>query len=108
MTNKRPQRARDRRQPGGVPSPLEQAAAAAAAGGRPQQMQGPPPMQEVYPVTAMNVQDTDDGQRLLTIRIPAPNKLMIIPMTQEEAEDIGKKLSAPSILVPKAGVISAG
>lgn len=65
-----------------------------------------PPMQEVYPAFGYEVQTQEDGSRLLMFRIPAPNKVIVFPMTAEGAAEVGTKLAAPSVVMPPNGRVS--
>lgn len=60
-------------------------------------------MQEVYPMFQYDVQTDADGDRILVIRCPAPNKIMMFPMTVDDANELGGKLAAPSIQIAKPG-----
>lgn len=57
------------------------------------------PMQEIYPQVNIDIQTTPTGDRALVIQCMAPNKVMIFPMSVDIAETVGRKLSAPSIVV---------
>lgn len=67
---------------------------------RRQQQVTTPPMQEMYPLSFPEVTEPDDnGVRLLMFRIPAPNKVIMFPLTDEVWKAIGQELTAPSVEV---------
>lgn len=66
---------------------------------QPQQGQPLPPVQKVYPLTDIEVQEGEDGERMLLVRVFAPNELLVFKIPKGEAEIIGKQLSAPSVTV---------
>lgn len=67
-----------------------------------------PPVQEIYQLSDAEVQEGEEGTRILLVRIFAPNKLLIFMWPKDEAIAVGEKLMAPSVDVPKPGLVIPG
>lgn len=58
-----------------------------------------PPMEEHYPaILGMQLTPPDEeGNRALIVHIPLPNKIMVLPIAAEAAEELGRALLAPRV-----------
>lgn len=58
------------------------------------------PARTEYPSIELDVQVQQDGTRVLVVHSLLPNQILIFPMPVAVAEQIGAKLSAPSVVLP--------
>ncbi len=66
---------------------------------QPREVALPPAIEVMYPAATLNVGTTDNGDRILQITIIGiPPTVMLFPMSAEAAQEIGARLSAPSVV----------
>jgi hypothetical protein len=79
---------------------IDDLAAAAAAGGQDRPQQVPiPPRETTYPAILGAAVEDGDGVRVLTLHSALPREVLHIVFPKANAEEIGKKLAAPSVVI---------
>jgi hypothetical protein len=58
-----------------------------------------PPKQITYPAVAITVEPLPNGARALIVDTPY-GEVLVFPMSAESAEEVGKHLCAPAVVLP--------